>query len=434
MRGLLILLGWCLTHGWASAGIYLDAMPLQPLPAEWRGFLLDHRALRDVAQPRFRVGERPSPLRDKLADAALQLEAQGRSRSLTPDETAQLGGLYLRLGKSDLAVSLLRPAARLHPTHFLLQAHLAATWQGLGDWDQAILTQAEAVRFAPQPNKEVEEYQLKLLRLRQQEGRTAQNASAVDDLFGVRYVGTSGQPEAGTLAATQKKKLPPNAVAILQQLALGFPADGRLLWQLGELANATGDVRMAANILDGCVTDFGMKSQDLRNRRAVYRAAWAERAQSETHTLHQGTLRFASRRALAGTFDATRLPPIREQGLNVLPWAALSETEIGPGFRPQFLKYVAQLDGRRVTLAGYMTPSAGSETELTAFLLTEYPIGCWFCESPSPLQMVSVELPSQISTQFQRQVVKVSGILRLNRTEPERFLFTIENATVGPAD
>ena len=51
-----------------------------------------------------------------------------------------------------------------------------------------------------------------------------------------------------------------DAAAVVQQLALWLPADGRLLWQLGEIANATGDVRTAANILDGCVTEFAMKS------------------------------------------------------------------------------------------------------------------------------------------------------------------------------
>lgn len=434
MRGGLILLGWCLAHGSAVAGIYLDAMPLQPLPADWRGFLPDHRTLRMAAVLQGRARERPSTLRDMLADAALKLEAIARTRPLTVRETANLGGLYLQLGTPERAVALLRPAARQHPEQFHIHAHLAAAWQLLGDLDQAALVQAEAVRLAPAAEKEAEEYHLRLIRLRQQEGRAAQDASTVDDLFGVRYVGPTGRPAAGTLDEKQQEKLPPHAVAILQRLALWFPADGRLLWQLGELANATGDVRTAANILDGCVTEFGMKSQDLRTRRALYRTAWDERARSETHTQHQGTLRFASRRALTSTFDASRLPPIREQGVNPMPWAALTETEMGRGFHPRFLPYVARLDGRRIALAGYMTPAAGTDSELTAFLLTEYPVGCWFCESPLPVQMVSVELPAKITTQFQRQMVKVSGILRLNRTEPERFLFTIENATVGSAD
>ena len=61
----------------------------------------------------------------------------------------------------------------------------------------------------------------------------------------------------------ERKKLPANAVAVVQQLALWLPADGRLLWQLGELANVHGDVRTAAAILEGCVTELALGAVEL---------------------------------------------------------------------------------------------------------------------------------------------------------------------------
>ena len=73
--------------------------------------------------------------------------------------------------------------------------------------------------------KPFEEYHLKLVRLRLKErGR----ADVLDDLFGVKYAG-----EPGEMAEVERKKLPDNAVAVVEQLALWLPADGRLLWQLG---------------------------------------------------------------------------------------------------------------------------------------------------------------------------------------------------------
>ena len=54
----------------------------------------------------------------------------------------------------------------------------------------------------------------------------------LDDLFGIRYVGEDGSYQPGKLAAAEAKKLPANAAALVQQLALWLPADGRLLWQL----------------------------------------------------------------------------------------------------------------------------------------------------------------------------------------------------------
>ena len=47
------------------------------LAADWRGFLPDHRALRQAAAPRFTAGP-SSPLRDTYADAAHDCHSAGR--------------------------------------------------------------------------------------------------------------------------------------------------------------------------------------------------------------------------------------------------------------------------------------------------------------------------------------------------------------------
>src|SRR5260370_33189547 len=94
----------------------------------------------------------------------------------------------------------------------------------------------------------------------------------VDDLFGVRYVDDKGEYTPGKLAAAEKKKLPAGAAAIVQQLGLWLPADSRLLWQLAELANAHGDVRYAAALMDGCVTQVGLPAPPLPRPRQLTRA------------------------------------------------------------------------------------------------------------------------------------------------------------------
>src|SRR5205823_12089069 len=123
--------------------------------------------------------------------------------------------------------------------------------------EQATLALQTAGRLAPAKRKKAEELHLRHVRLRRNEPRDAQG---LDDLFGIRF-------------GAADKKVPPDAVSLTQQLALWLPADGRLLWQLGELAHATGDVRTAAAILDGCVTEFALGHPDLRRRRREYRAA-----------------------------------------------------------------------------------------------------------------------------------------------------------------
>ncbi|OWK38162.1 DUF3299 domain-containing protein [Fimbriiglobus ruber] len=434
MRPLLALLALCTVLAPARGGLYYSGEAFRELPARWRGFLPDHRALRLVAAPLAATAGTSLPLRDAYTDAALRLAATARTRALTADEAADLGALYVRLGQPQKAVDILRPAARAHPTHFHLAANLGTAWQLVGDLEQAAAALEDAARLAPKELKDAEAYHLKLVRLRAAEGRRAQNPTAPDDLFGVRFVGERGAAEAGGIATGEKKKLPANAVAVAQQLALWLPADGRLVWLLGELANAVGDARTAANLLDGCVSEFNMASPELRARRQLYRTTAAEWDKAGEHDRGKDAITFRSPRALVRGVDPAKLPAIKLDGVTPLPWVVVGETEIGPRGKPVFLKYLEQLDGKRVSLTGFMSAGGATENELTGFLMTENAIGCWFCETPGPTQVVTVDLTAGATTAPMRAALKVTGTLKLNRTDPEAFPVTITDATIGAAD
>ena len=415
----------------AIAGVHYSGETFRELPAQWRGFLPDHRILRAVGATANNSLPVP-PMRDGYADAVLKLESLGKSRALTADEAADLGALYIRLGQPQKAVNGLRVAARRNPDHFRLAANLGTAWQLSGDLTQAALALEEAVRLAPASFKDAESLHLKLVRERTSDGKRP--SLLLDNLFGVNYFGESGKPEPGTIAASEKKKLPTNAVALVQQLALWLPNDGRLLWQLSELANAFGDVRTAANLLDGCVTEFALESPDLRSRRLLYRTAADDAEKADAHPANRGTISFKSSRALVRAIDPTRLPTVKPDGINALVWVAVGETELGAKGRPTFLKYIDDLDGKRISVTGFITPGAARGEELTSFLFTENPIGCWFCETPGPTQVLIVELAAGLTAEPTRQVVKITGTLKLNRTDPEQFPFTIVEAKVGQAD
>ena len=112
---------------------------------------------------------------------------------------------------------------------------------------------------------------------------------------------------------------------------------------------------------------------------------------------------------------------------------ANTRAAIGRPFKPQFLKHVDGLDGKRVSLLGYMRPMEGGKSgDVTAFLLTEYSIGCWFCEMPDATGIVVVELkePSELT----RNAIRVEGTLKLNRTDTEAWLVRLENAKIKIAD
>lgn len=381
----------------AFAGLHYSGEVLNPLPAKWRGFLTDHRSLRLLTAPKA-----VSPLHDAYAAALAKLDAV---RTPTADEAADRGALLIRFGKVEQAVEVLRPAVRANPKHFRLAANLGTAWQQAGDLAQAEAALEDAAALAPPAAKAAEEAHLKLVRLRRKEGKAPADA-----------------PDA--IAAD---------AATVQQLALWLPGDGRLLWQLAEIAHAAGDVRTATNILDGCVTEFGMKSDALRKKRQQWRAAVDDLDQKGHADADRGTLAFRSARPLARAFDETRLPPINTDGPTPLPWAALGETTIGKKFTIHYLKFVESLDGKPVTLVGFVRPN-GTDKDLQAFLFTEFPVGCWFCELPEPTGVVSVELAKGKTADATKTPVRVTGILKLNRRDPEEHLFRVVEAKVGVAD
>src|SRR5436309_2725248 len=135
-----------LTTASARAGLYYSGEQYASLPAQWRGFLLDHRALRNIAlKPKDET--EASPLRTRYRQEAEKLQA--RADKLSADELADLGALYVRLGDNERAVELLRPAQRAHPNHFAIAANLGTAWQLLGDYRQAAAALEEAVKLAP---------------------------------------------------------------------------------------------------------------------------------------------------------------------------------------------------------------------------------------------------------------------------------------------
>jgi len=411
-----------------DAGLHYSGEQWAELPSQWRGFLLDQRALRTLAIP-LGPNMPGSPLREVYQAERDRLEKLGQP--LTADESADLGALLIRFGESDRAVAMLREAVRNHPDHFRCFANLGTACQLAGDLPQAITALEVAVRLAPPKSKKAEELHLKLVRKRRGEARTT---TGLDDLFGVTFTGAMKVPDG----------LPSDAISTTQLLALWLPADGRLLWQLGELANATGDAATAAAILEGCVSEFGLGDPLLRERRINYRATADKLAkdppagrgdQQSIHAGHGiiGTIRFKSQRPLIRQVSLMKLPAINVTGVNMLPWSVLAETALDRPFRVTFHDHMKQLDGKRVVLMGFLQPT-GDTIDQSAVLLIEYPIGCWFCEVPEPTGIVLVEPPADKTIRLTREAVRVEGRLKLNAKDPEEFLYTIVEAKVGPPD
>jgi hypothetical protein len=95
----------------------------------------------------------------------------------------------------------------------------------------------------------------------------------------VRFVNDAGIYEPGKLAAAEQAKLPPDAIAIVQQLLLWFPSEVRLYWLLGELYAANDDLESAEIIFGECVGSraHGNLKVLMEHRQAVRSAIEARR-------------------------------------------------------------------------------------------------------------------------------------------------------------
>lgn len=275
--------------GPAAAGLYNTSEPTESLldPTYLERFHNHLLVLRSLGMDKI---EYDNPMRRRYV---LQAELAGRGvpRDLTVEQSINLSTVLMRRRRPDEAVALLRPLAAVHRDHFLLQANLATAYQLSGQVERAraALEQALAAmpssweKLPPEKQKELvqlgweeniyrhfrdaEKHHLKLLMLRERESRLRDSGDKLDDLFGVKYMGESGAWAVGAMDPAEKKKLPYNAVDIVEQLVSWMPYDDRLYWQLGELMNAQGNVKAARIIFDQLVVDRQYRAEEVRERR-----------------------------------------------------------------------------------------------------------------------------------------------------------------------
>ncbi len=412
-----------LLAGSGQAGIYYSGEEYAPLPSRWRGFLADHQRLANISRENPRLPAATS-LRGEYLAVLAHLRQTQRRRPLTADESADLGAVLLRLGKTREALAVLNAAARYWPEHFAVQANLAAAWHRNGEIEQAIFIQTDVVRRAPPRWRPYEELYLKLLRARRNERPTS--APQLDDLFGIPYE-RHDKP-------AQDQEIPrfKEAICGVQQLTLWFPEDGRLLWHAGELAFLSGDTLAAAAIIETCVTEYGLDAPLLRVRRRQLRPQWSLITSDHRNHMSANKLCFvpASPRPLGRTVHPQLLPPIVANRPYPLTWNMLAAAVADPKGRPQFPTYLQKLQGVTVQIPGCVQP-LNEGPEVTRLVLLEYPTGCWLCESPEPNGMVYVELARPVPRP--QGMVQIVGRLRLNVTEPEQFWFQIEDGVLGEA-
>jgi hypothetical protein len=113
-----------------------------------------------------------------------------------------------------------------------------------------------------------------------------------------------------------------------------------------------------------------------------------------------------------------------------LPWGALAKVGIRQEDGrtvPTFLPPVLALDGRKVTLYGFMAP-AGKEIRSKQFLLSAEPLTCGSCEPVGPEGIVEVN--ARVPEPLSSRPVAVHGVLHVLRADPKNVLYRLTEARI----
>ena len=100
---------------------------------------------------------------------------------------------------------------------------------------------------------------------------------------------------------------------------------------------------------------------------------------------------------------------------------------LGEYQKPIFSQAAKSIEGKVVSLPGYMVPFDNGKMKGKNFMLTSLPLNaCFFCGVGGPESVIEINLKEEIS--YTEKPVEIRGILRLNATDPDRMIYRLEQA------
>lgn len=87
-----------------------------------------------------------------------------------------------------------------------------------------------------------------------------------------------------------------------------------------------------------------------------------------------------------------------------------------------------QMDGKVIELSGFIIPLSGKLAQ-SHFMLSRYPQSmCFFCGKAGPETAAQVFMKGEKKVSFTEDKVTVKGILRINATDMNNLLYTLDQA------
>lgn len=96
---------------------------------------------------------------------------------------------------------------------------------------------------------------------------------------------------------------------------------------------------------------------------------------------------------------------------------------------PVFNKSIKDLEGKRLTIKGFIIPLEENKKQLN-FMLSMVPFShCYFCGGAGPESVIEVNASKAF--EYTTKPVEVTGILKLNSTDENHLFYILDNATPG---
>jgi hypothetical protein len=93
---------------------------------------------------------------------------------------------------------------------------------------------------------------------------------------------------------------------------------------------------------------------------------------------------------------------------------------------PIFSPEVQKLEGKQVTIKGYIIPVEGYKSH-KEFIFSAYPYSmCFFCGGAGPETVIEVKAKSPVA--FTADPITIKGTLHLNSTDINRLMYSLSNA------
>ncbi len=147
--------------------------------------------------------------------------------------------------------------------------------------------------------------------------------------------------------------------------------------------------------------------------------------------------------ALRSTDEATSATMIleeanRKHGEGVVDFDLLRSTVLKMKPPPEYKEELAELDGKKVRIRGFMSPY-DSLKDMRKFMLFPFATGCYFCAPPSPREVVFIRLDSDKPVEFVSAPIEVEGELSLwsdgsEDSAHQSFLYVINDAKIKPLE